>query len=141
MSSSRTVRRIAATTIGIVIASTTAASATSASTGPVFHHRDSGRTVHLKVGTVFTLKLKGCPTCGYDWNWKHHPNHHIVKQIDKPAHWVSHLKPGETGGFATKVYRFKVVGAGTTRLVLVEKSPAGKVSSHFRLTQARKTTS
>lgn len=103
---------------------------------PVYHHAASGRTVHLTVGTRFSVELKTCADCGYSWKFAHRPDHSVVKVLG--SHVVSHAKPPAVGGEATTIYRFKVVGTGRTTFRLVEHAPSGKVSSHFRLTEVAK---
>ena len=137
MNSSRTIRRVAAASTVALVTSASVASAAAAgtTTTPVYTHKDSGRTIHLKVGTIFKVKLKTCFDCGDSWHWKHRPDHHIVKLLRK--HQVApNLQPGETGGIGRTIYKFKVVGRGATRLVLVEDNPSGNVISHFRLRQS-----
>jgi predicted secreted protein len=135
MSSTRTIRRItAASTAALITSVAVTSTATATTRTPVYTHKDTGRTVHLARGTVFAVKLRTCTDCGDSWHWKNRPNSHIVKQLSKRI--VSHVKPPAVGGIATTVYRFKVVGTGTTRMVLVEKGPSGQRISHFRLTTA-----
>lgn len=134
--STMSMRRLAALSTGVVIASAAVGSTAIASThSPVYTHKDSGRTVHLNTGTVFKIRLKTCADCGDSWSWKHRPNHHVIKQLHR-LHVVSTVKPPAVGGIAHTVARFKVVGTGTTSLVLVEKGPSGKRIAHFKLTQA-----
>jgi len=109
-----TIRRSAALSTGVVAASVgLAASAIAGSHSPVYTHKDSGRTVRLAVGTVFTVKLRTCSDCGDSWHWVHRPKHHVVKLLSKRI--VTHVKPPAVGGIANTVYRFKVVGVGRTR--------------------------
>jgi hypothetical protein len=127
-------RRIAAGSIAALVASTAVATAAGATSTPVYTHKDSGRTIHLSPGTVFKVKLRTCTDCGDAWHWKHRPDHTVVKLLSKRI--VSHVTPPAVGGVATTVYRLKVVGPGTTRMVLVERNPSGTAISHFRLRQS-----
>ena len=135
MSANRTLHRIAAASTAALITSTAVATAATAATStPVYTHKDSGRTIHLAVGTVFKVKLRNCADCGDLWHWKHRPDRHVVKVLSKRI--VSHVQPPAVGGIATTIYRLKVVGHGTTKLVLVETSPSGQAIKHFRLTES-----
>lgn len=101
--------------------------------GPVYKHKDSGRTVHPAVGTTFKVSLRTCADCGDAWHWAHRPNAAVVKLVSKRV--VSHVVPPAVGGYASTIYKFKVVGAGRTTEKLVETGPSGKTISHFRLTE------
>lgn len=121
-----------AISLGALIASP-ATTAVASGTSPVYTHHDTGRTVHLSVGATFEVKLATCADCGDSWHWVHRPSKHIVKELSKRI--VTKVKPPEVGGMATTIYRFKVVGGGTTHEGLVETGPSGKSISHFRLTE------
>jgi hypothetical protein len=127
-----TTRRIAAVST-LAVATTVALSSTAVATGtpPTYTHKDSGRTVHLAVGTIFRVKLRTCTDCGDAWRWVHRPNQAVVKLLSKRV--VSTVKPPAVGGVAQTIYRFKVVGAGLARERLVERGPAGAAVAHFRL--------
>jgi hypothetical protein len=132
--SRRPLRRVTALSACVLMSSAAVASTAVAGSTPVYTHKDSGTTVHLGRGTIFKVKLKTCTDCGDAWHWRHRPNRHIVKQLSKRV--VSHVQPPAVGGMATTIYRFKVVGTGTTTMRLVETNPSGKRISRFRLTEA-----
>ena len=124
--------RFAAVSTAVVAAAVGVATTAAASgTSPVYTHKDSGRTVHLAVGSVFRVSLRTCTDCGDSWHWVHRPDPHIVKLVRKRV--VSNVQPPAVGGIAHTIYRFKVVAVGRTREVLVEKGPSGTAISHFRL--------
>ncbi len=110
----------------------TAGSAAAPAGTPVYHHSDSGRTVHVVPGEKFKVRLKVCETCGYRWSFAHRPAKDVVKLVDK--HRVSSAKPPEVGGINTITWTYKAVGHGKTRIKLIQRSPAQKVVKHFALT-------
>lgn len=139
MSPTSTGRRFAAVQLaaGSIVAVTASAAAMPAAgangSTPTYTHRDSGRVVHLAVGTVFRVDLRTCADCGDSWRWVHRPDRQVVKLVRERV--VSTAKPPQVGGMARTIYRFRVVGVGRTREVLVENGPSGKALSHFRLTE------
>jgi hypothetical protein len=134
MNLTRGVRPLAAVSIAVLATSAgLATTAIAGSTSPTYTHKDTGRTVHLAVGTEFRVSLRTCADCGDSWKWAHRPDAGVVKLLSKRV--VSKAKPPAVGGEASTIYTFKVVGAGRTHEGLTEIGPSGKVIAHFRLTE------
>jgi predicted secreted protein len=106
--------------------------ASAASAAKVYTHADSGDTVHVASGTKFKVRLKVCETCGYRWSFANHPRKSVLRLEHKSD--VSSAKPPAVGGINTVTWTYQAVHAGKTTMKLVERSPAGKVAKHFRLT-------
>jgi predicted secreted protein len=129
----RTIAVSIATAVSSLLLATGAVTATASATR-VYTHADSGRTVHLKIGTTFKVNLKTCADCGDAWHFTKRPSIGVVRLVSK--HVVSHNKPPVVGGFARTIYRFKVVGAGRTTERMVETGPGnGHVVGRFKLTE------
>lgn len=126
-------RRLLTVSAVLAVSGGSFAVAAASGTTPVYKHKDSGRTVHLAVGSKFKVSLRTCADCGDRWSWVHRPDAQVVKLVSKRV--VSHVVPPAVGGIASTVYTFKVVGAGRTTEKLVEKGPSGMTVSHFHLTE------
>ena len=84
--------------------------------------QDSGRTVALRVGETFDVKLAARPTAGYRWEIVA-VDTGVVRQRDEQEFAAAGPAPGAVG-IAT--LRFEVVGAGHTKLSLASRRPFEK---------------
>jgi predicted secreted protein len=137
MMMSRFVRLAVVCASGLAVAAPATGSAATA-TEPVYTHADSGHTEHLRVGTVFKVRLRGCGDCGDSWSFSKRPNAHVVKVLRRRV--VPEAKPPAVGGYDHTVWTMKVVGRGSTTMRIAEHAAAegGKVIKRFRLTIAAK---
>lgn len=112
----------------------TPAAAMTTSTVHVYHQKDSGRTIHITRGEKFKVRLKACGDCGNSWSFSHRPAKAIVKFLGKSTR--STATPPAVGGEDIVTWRFKGVGAGTTKIRLAEHSASegNKVIKRFSLT-------
>lgn len=84
------------------------------------------KTVHLKVGDAFDVQLPTIPRAGYNWQ-PQDLDTSILSQMGEPVFKPDSEAAG-AGGIVT--VRFKVVGPGTTALVLIYASaPQGNAPS------------
>jgi len=75
---------------------------------------DDGKTIELKLGDTFTIKLEGNPTTGYNW-YVISSDPQIVAQQGDPAFKADTMMVG-SGGMVTLT--FKALSPGTTTLQL-----------------------
>ncbi len=85
-----------------------------------FDKSDNGKTVSLKSGDQFYLKLKGVPTAGYNWS--------IIEQDKTTVKMIkreikSLAGPKMVGGAAIYTWQFDTLAPGDTQLVLKNYRP------------------
>ena len=92
-------------------------------------------TFAVKEGKTFKVSLRACGDCGDHWSYQHRPDASVLKQIGTPK-TVSEAPAGAVGGNNHKVWTFKAVGKGTTKMRMVERTARNhnKVIDHFTLT-------
>jgi predicted secreted protein len=94
---------------------------------------DNGNTYTVRPQTAIVLKLTSVPSAGYHWR---------LKPLDKSVvrlvshRYVSHAKPGAVGGSGMEIWRFRAVGAGSSRIRVVYLPPGRntKPARHFYVT-------
>lgn len=80
---------------------------------------DTGRRIQAQPGDVLILRLDETPTSGYRWD---------LGDLDPAvlAHAGDEFSPASAdtvGGGGTRVFRFTVIGPGTSPLKLVRRRP------------------
>jgi predicted secreted protein len=78
------------------------------------------KSVSLKVGDTFEIRIPTIPTAGFDWQAKDLDTK-ILLQLGDPV-FKADSNAASVGGIET--LKFKVVGPGTTSLILLYVSPS-----------------
>ena len=86
---------------------------------------DDGRTIDLRVGVQFAVRLKGTPGTGFGWELADRPAGLVKTLAEKPA--FEACPDGQTGASlgapACQVFRFETTRPGTGRLRLQYRRP------------------
>jgi predicted secreted protein len=86
----------------------------------VIHYSDSGKTIVVKEGKTFEVKLEACGDCGSRWSFAHRPRNYILGVTGNKT--VPEAKPPLVGGNDHQVFSFKAKRNGKTTMRLVERS-------------------
>lgn len=84
---------------------------------------DEGKTIKVRVGTKFTVELRGVPTAGYVWEAAEIPPFLAAAGATSGPTSTDQLKPGFAGGSHWEVLAFDVKEAGSGVLRLVQRRP------------------
>lgn len=87
-----------------------------ASGGTQLTEGDNGKTVRLKVGETFTIKLPGNPSTGYSWNGAADPE--VVVLVGEPEFTSDAADENIVGAGGTLTMTYKAVKAGEGELKL-----------------------
>jgi inhibitor of cysteine peptidase len=96
----------------------------------------NGKTVHLHAGDLLRVTLVENPSTGYGWTLATKPKASILGL--RANHFeAGHADPGEVGVPGTRIYKWRALRAGTTKLKIGDYPPGSKkASGSFRLTVA-----
>ncbi|MBU1026221.1 MAG: protease inhibitor I42 family protein [Candidatus Margulisbacteria bacterium] len=77
--------------------------------------KDNGKTVDLKGGSKFFVRLEGNPTTGYNWKIKSYDKN-IIEQVGEVDYVEESDKIGAGGHYT---FNFKALSPGQTKLELI----------------------
>lgn len=127
----RTFTLLAATAVAVAAPTATATAATT--NVPVFHQKDSGRSVTELVGKVFKVRLEVCGDCGSSLRLIT-PDTRVLRVVNRSL--KSTAKPPAVGGEQFETWTFKARNPGTAKIAVTQKDAekGGKVHQRFELT-------
>jgi predicted secreted protein len=126
---------IAATAFASAAPLTSAAAATpapvAAQAAPVYHQKDSGRTVKTLTGDTFQIRLEVCGDCGSSLKLTA-PAPRVLRVEHRSI--TSTAKPPAVGGEQFETWTFKARTPGSASIRVSQRTASGKVSPRFHLT-------
>jgi inhibitor of cysteine peptidase len=94
-------------------------------------------TVHLHAGDLLRVTLAENPSTGYGWRLTTKPKASILGL--RANHFkAGHADPGEVGVPGTRIFKWRALEAGTTKIKIgnYPPGPHTKAANYFRLTVA-----